>query len=75
MFYYYTMRYLLRRSRFVSGPSRGKVDAMHKGLNVSIYAKPELFPAPTEVDRVSYNVSYVRFSKPTLKVSVPLRGR
>ena len=23
MFYYYTMRYLLRRSRFVSGPSRG----------------------------------------------------
>ena len=35
----------------VSGPSRGKVDAMHKGLDVSIYAKPELFPPPLEVDK------------------------
>ena len=31
------------------------MDAMHKGLDVSIYAKPELFPAPLEVDRFLYN--------------------
>ena len=30
------------------------MDAMHKGLDVSIYAKPELFPAPREVDRFLY---------------------
>ncbi|WP_125421038.1 hypothetical protein [Streptococcus mitis] len=28
---------------------------MHKGLDVSIYAKPELFPSPREVDRVFYD--------------------
>ena len=41
----------IRWQNRVSSPSRGKVDAMHKGLDVSIYAKPELFPAPREVDR------------------------
>ena len=31
---------------------------MHKGLDVSIYAKPELFPAPLEVDRFLYLHSF-----------------
>ena len=34
------------------------MDTMHKGLDVSIYAKPELFPAPCEVDRYLYIVFY-----------------
>ena len=44
----------MQRRKRVSVPSRGEVDDMHKGLDVSIYAKPELFPSPTEVDRYLY---------------------
>ena len=43
-----------KRSDTVSVPYRGEVDDMHKGLDVSIYAKPELFPSPREVDKFLY---------------------
>ena len=58
----------------VSVPSRCEVDAMHKGLDVSIYAKPELFPSPTEVNRFLYTNSF-GFRKGFRCVSVPSRGR
>ena len=50
------------------------MDAMHKGLDVSIYAKPELFPAPREVDRFLYGQCDFCLTHKKL-VSVPSRGR
>ena len=50
----YGIKYLYPVSRQVSVPYRGEVDDMHKDLDVSIYAKPELFPSPLEVNRLFY---------------------
>ena len=46
---------------------------MHKGLDVSIYAKPELFPSPLEVDRFLYPNLTIKNAKKQF-VSVPSQG-